>query len=479
MNKTLHNVIYNISYQVLNMIIPLITAPYIARVMGPSGVGVYSYSTSIANYAAVFMLLGIANYGSRTIAFTASRGKEALSKKFWEMYLMQAVSSTIVLLVYGGWILLTDMEYKTALLAQVFFLLSVSLDISWYFTGTGQFKITVARGVIIKVLQTVLIFALVKNERDLIVYILIITVGALVGQFALWSVALKQIGFAKVSIRTIKGHIKPNLILFLPLLASSVFVYMDKIMLQIITDVTSNLGWYEYAEKIVRLPLTVISAIGAVMMPKISSLVSEKGETEAGTYMGVSMRYIAAISSAMCFGIFAIAPELSVVYLGQDFAPCGALMQALSCIIIFSSFANILRTQYMIPMKQEKSYATSIIAGSVVNLLLNLIFIPMFGAMGAVIGTIGAEASVCVGHIWNVRKKLSLRQYVRDWIHFILCGVFMLLMVRGIGLLISEIRVRLVVEIAIGVLIYSGVATTVLCMKKDKFILRILKKRGE
>lgn len=476
MNKTLSNLIYNVSYQILNMIIPLITAPYIARVMGPSGVGVYSYSTSVANYAAVFMLLGIANYGSRTIAFAMNKDKEVLSKKFWEMYLMQLLSSIIVLLVYVGYLLFAEVEYRTVLFAQIFFLFSVMLDISWYFTGTGQFRVTVTRGVIIKVLQTVLIFLFVKRAEDITVYILIITIGTLIGQLALWPIALKQISLIKVNIRTVIPHIKPNLVLFLPLLASSVFVYMDKIMLQIITDTTSNVGWYEYAEKIVRIPLTVVSAIGAVMMPKISAIASEKGEDEVGTYMDVSMRYMALLSSAMCFGIIAIAPELSIVYLGKEFAPCGVLMQALSCIIIFSSFANVLRTQYLIPMKKDRSYAVSIIAGAVVNLILNMILIPLFGAMGAVVGTIGAEMAVCVGHIWSVREKLNLKDYFKEWISFLICGVTMFLSVRVVGPIITNLYIRLVVEILVGFVVYCVLALIVLHIRKDDFLSRILRR---
>lgn len=478
MNKTLNNILYNVAYQILNMIIPLITAPYISRIMGPDGVGIYSYSTSVASYFAVFMLLGIANYGSRTIAINTNKSKEDLSTIFWGMYAFQLLSSVVVLLVYIGYLMFFEMEYKSALIAQFFYLLSVMADISWYFAGTGQFKVTVTRGMVIKILQTVSIFTFVNEANDIIIYILIMTFGTLVGSFALWPIVLKQICFVKISAKIVGKHVKPNLVLFLPLLASSVFVYMDKIMLQIITNTTSNVGWYEYAEKIVRIPLTVVSAIGVVMMPKISAMATKTGEVALGKYMQISMRYIALLGSAMCFGIGAIAPELSVVYLGNEFFPCGSLMQLLSCVIIFSSFANILRTQYLIPMKKDRAYVFSIIAGAVVNLLLNMMLIPPFGAMGAVVGTIGAEVTVCLGHVWSVRKQLPLKKYFKEWLHFVLCGVIMLIFVRSIGAFVESLSSRLAVEIMLGIVSYCVLAVLVLFAKKDDLFLRLLRKRS-
>ena len=478
MKKTLNNIIYNMAYQILNMIIPLITAPYISRIMGPDGVGVYSYSTSVANYFAIFMHLGIANYGSRTIAINMNKGKEKISKSFWEMYAFQLISSIAMLVVFCWLMIVFDIKYKMAFMAQIFYLLSVMLDVGWYFVGTSQFKITVTRSMIIKILQTFFIFTIVNDASDIIVYILIITVGTLVGNLALWPLVLKQICFVKVKIKNIKQHIKPNLVLFMPILASSVFVYMDKIMLQIMTDETSNVGWYEYAEKIVRIPLMLISAIGAVMMPKISALISEKGEKILEKYMYVSMRYIALLSSAMCCGIVAVAPELGIVYLGEKFRPCGSLMQALSCIILFSSFSSILRTQYLMPMCKDKSYAISIILGAGSNLSLNIIFIPMFGAMGAVIGTIGAEVVACMVHIWSVRKRLPLKLYFKEWFHFMSIGVVMLILVRSIGTFVESISVRLIVEVVLGIISYCIISLFVLIGKKDDLLLHFSRRKG-
>ena len=470
MNKTVKNVFFNVTYQILNIIIPLITAPYIARVMKPEGVGIYSYSNSIAGYFAVFMLLGIANYGSRTIAMSMSSGKRVLSEKFWEMYCFQLITSLVCITLFLILIFSFDFKYKTALLAQIFYLLSIALDISWYFAGTSQFRITVASGFTIKVLQTVAIFSIVKTENDIIKYILIMSFSSFISMAALWCFALKQISFVKVSANGIIQHIKPNLILFIPALASSVFVYMDKIMLGIIAS-SKSLGLYEYSEKIVRLPLTVIGAIGTVLMPRISMLVAENSPNEVKKYINLSVRYISLLAVAMGFGVCAIAPELALVYLGEDFKACGPLMQIMSIIIITNSFADIIRTQYLIPMKKEKIYIYSVIFGACINLILNGIFIPVLGSAGAAIGTIGAELTVVISYIAATFKELPFKKFSLEWLASISCGLVMLFSITVVKTFINSTFVRLAAGFIVGVISFSVSAVISLCLRKDRIII--------
>ena len=473
MSKTVQNIIFNVTYQIFNIIIPLITAPYIARVMGASVVGVYSYSSTMASYFSVFMLLGVANYGSRTIAIS----QKDRTKKFWEIYFFQFFMSVVGNLIFM-FLALRDGEYKSALVAQVFYLLSVLMDVSWYFAGTGQFKTTLIRGLSIKVLQTILIFCFVKNGNDIILYILIMSIGNLVGSFVLWPILIKQIGYSKVHIGGVVSHIKPNLILFLPLLASSIFVYMDKIMLTFITDDISHLGWYEYAEKIVRIPLTIISAIGAVMMPKIASISNGNHASRIHTYMNISMRYISILATAMCFGLVGIASDLVPIYLGGDFLPSVRLVQIMSTIIIFSSFANIIRTQYLIPLKKEKGYVISIFAGAFVNIVLNMIFIPVCGAMGAALGTVGAEITVFVGHIFAVNKHIRIWGYLKEWGYSILNGIVMFVVIQGIGLWFDNDLLRLILKFILGTIVYAITTLVLLILRKDNYIVGIVNKNS-
>lgn len=476
MSKMVSNVLLNISYQILNMIIPLVTAPYISRVMTPNEIGIYSYSNSLSGFVAVFMLMGIANYGSRTIALNSDKEKTGLSKIFWELYAFQICTSCIGVTFFLLLIPFSTAEYRSALLAQIFYLLSVALDVSWYFTGTGQFKITVTRGCGIRILQTVAIFSFVKNADDLLAYILIMSIGTLLGNLLLWTIALRQISFTAVSARHVISHIKPNLVLFIPLLASSVFVYMDKVMLGSIAS-SVDLGLYEYAEKIVRIPITVISAIGAVMMPTISGYIARNDILRSRKIMDTSMTYISLLAAAMFFGILAIAPELAATYLGPSFGDCGELMQIMSIIIVFSSFGNILRTQYLIPHMQDKAYALSIVAGAMINLLLNGLLIPPLGCIGAAVGTVGAELMVLVGHLLSTRTELNLKQFFEQWGRALLCGFFMFLVIELAVSRISDDLLRLLLGIATGVVGFIIAALMLLRFQNDDILPILLRKK--
>lgn len=475
MNKTVRNVLLNVSYQILNIIIPLITAPYISRIMTPNEIGIYSYSNSFSGFIAVFMLLGMGNYGSRTIALNAEKGKWKLSGIFWELYAVQICTSCAGIVIFLLLIPASAAEYQPALLAQIFYLLSVALDVSWYFTGTGQFRIAVTRGCVIRILETVAIFSLVKGVEDLLAYVLIMSVGTFLGNMVLWLIVMKQIAVASVSIKAVTAHIKPNLLLFIPLLASGIFVYMDKVMLGTIAS-SVDLGLYEYAEKIIRIPLTVISAIGAVMMPTISGYIARQDELAGRKVLHTSMTCISFLACGICFGILAIAPELTAVYLGPSFLGCGELMAVMSVIILFSSFANVLRTQYMIPHMQDTAYALSVISGAAANLVLNVLLIPSLGCLGAAIGTVGAEFLVLAGHLIATRKNLPLKQFLVRWGWSMVVGLFMFAVVEWVTSWIYNDLYSLLTGIAVGVFTFTAAALGLLWLKKDDLVWVLLRK---
>ncbi|MCQ2440627.1 MAG: oligosaccharide flippase family protein [Clostridia bacterium] len=471
------NLIYNILYQISMLIIPLITAPYISRVIGAEGVGVYSYSTSVANYFALFMLLGVGNYGSRTIA-QSKQNKELLSKNFCEIYFFQFICSVIVIIIYVLFIIFAaDNNYKIALALQFIYLLSVAFDVCWYFTGSEQFKIIVTRGIIVRFAEVLLIFLLVKTRTDVYKYILIMTLGTFVSILCLWSIVFKQVLFKRVSFRSLLPHIKPNIILFIPLLATSVFNLMDKIMIKLINHDISAVGIYEYSEKIVKLPLSVILAIGTVMLPRISNLIANNEIKGADNYFKLTMKYLGILVVAMAFGIAAVAPTFSVVFYGNEFRECGKIITVLAVILITASWANIIRTQYLIPTYNEKIYTISVIAGAVVNLILNFIFIPLLGAYGAAIGTIGAEITLCVIHTVGVWKKIQIWEHIFCWIEYIVIGILMFIVVRLVGSHLADSIISLILQIGIGGLVFIISVIILLLIKKDEFLFGVLKSK--
>ena len=251
MSSIKKNFSLNFIYQLLNIIVSLITTPYIARVLGAENSGIYSYSYAVANYFLLFAMLGINNYGNRCIAF-ARDSREERSEVFSELYTTQILFSLAVIIVYGFYII-SICEAKIIACFQLFYLMSAIFDINWFFFGMEQFSLTVTRNVIIKLSLTAGIFIFVKNRNDLYLYTFLMATSQLLNTIVLHFVLRKFVDFHFVKIAKIKNHIKPLMVMFIPVLAISIYNIMDKVMLGYM-DTKEAVGYYEYSERIMQIP---------------------------------------------------------------------------------------------------------------------------------------------------------------------------------------------------------------------------------
>ena len=427
MSNPKNNFIYNVVYQILILIIPLITSPYLARVIGVDGVGTYSYTYSIVHYFMLFTLLGLNNYGNRAIAKVRD-DKEKLSKTFWSIYIFQVIMGLSMLALYVLYVLVSNTSYKTLAIIEILFIISAILDINWLFFGMEEFKKTITRNTIVKILNVVLIFLLVKNSNDLWKYTLIMAGMTTIGQLILWGYLANKIRIVKIKIKDIKKHIKPNLILFIPVIAISLYKMMDKIMLGSIANVT-EVGYYENAEKIINIPMAFITALGTVMLPRVTNLVAKGSLEKAREYTSKSIHFVMFMSFAMCCGLIAIGYNFAPVFFGIEFQKTGILIMLLSTTLIFLSFANVIRTQYLIPKEKDKIYIKSVSLGAVVNLIMNVIFIPQYGSIGACFGTIAAEFIVMAYQAYSVRKDLPIMSYIKTVMPFAAKAIIMLIII--------------------------------------------------
>lgn len=451
MSQVKKNFLYNIMYNILVLIIPLITAPYLSRVIGASSIGIFSYSYSIAQYFVLFAMLGLANYGNRSIAKVRDN-QLRLNKEFSSIYSLQLITSTIIILLYMIFLIFIK-EDKIVFIIQLIYVLSVLFDVSWLFFGVEKFKTTVLRNSIIKILSTISIFVFVQTKSDLKIYILINALSIFLSQFILWLMARKIVKYEKPTKKDIMKHLLPNLKLFIPVLAISLYNIMDKVMLGIIVNKT-QVGYYENAEKIIQIPITVISALGTVMLPRITNLLA-KGKTEqVKKYIDDSMKFIMFISIPISVGLITIGKDFCIIYFGKDFYTTGKLVEILGCVIIFKSWANIIRTQYLIPFEKDFAYILSVCLGAVFNLIFNLLFISKLGAIGACVGTIIAEFSVMSVQTIYVLKELNIRNYIVDSIKFILKAAIMGGAIIFIGHFYLNGILRIVFQVSMGILLY-------------------------
>ena len=453
MHSLKKNFIYNSIYQLLILIIPLITAPYLSRVVGAEGVGTYSYTYSIVYYFMLLTLLGVNNYGNRSIAKIRDN-KQELSKTFWSIYLFQFIMGILMISAYLIYLIFFEREYKNIAIIQIFFIFSAMLDINWLFFGLEEFKKTIMRNLFVKVGTVILIFTFVKESQDLWKYTLIMSGMTVLSQLILWNFVRKKICFVKISWKDIIKHIKPNIILFVPVIAVSIYKMMDKVMLGILSTVT-EVGYFENAEKIINIPMALISALGTVMLPRISHILSKGDTNKVSEYIEKSIIFVMFLSFAMSFGLISIGYNFAPFYFGNEFQKTGVLIMLLSITIPFISFANVLRTQYLIPGEKDKIYIKSVIIGAIINITMNCILIPICQSFGACIATIAAEFFVMFYQSYAVRKNLKIGVYIKKSVPFFIKSFIMLIVIYPLNFIDINVLLRLLIQILLGCIIYG------------------------
>jgi O-antigen/teichoic acid export membrane protein len=449
MDSIRKNYIYNSIYQILSFLTPLITTPYISRILTVKGIGEYSFYYSIASYFVIFIMLGLNNYGNREVA-TVRNNLKKLTCVFWEIYFLQFSLGIFLTCIYFCYVFFMAQNQVIAL-AMSFYVISAIFDINWFFFGLEAFGFIVTRNVIVKIFSIILIFTCVHNKSDLPIYCTILTTSMLLSQVILWPYLFKKISYVKPCKKNVIKHLKPNLYLFLTVLAVSLYKTMDKIMLGILSS-NKEVGYYESSEKMISLPIALVQSLGIVMLPRMSNLIS-RGYKSVGSLIDKSMMIALFISTSMCFGIMGISKEFIPLFYGKGFEKCKILFIILLPSCVFLAFANVIRTQYLLPFKKDNVYVKSAFIGAGINISLNLLLISYIGAIGAAIGTFFAELSVAMYQAYKAKDKLPIQKYVYLSIPFIMTGLVMFLILymipTGENLLIS-----LVLKVIIGILIY-------------------------
>ena len=420
--RLVKNIIFSIGYNLLTIIVPFVTAPHLARVLGAERVGSYTYVQSIASYFLMFGLLGMRSYGNRTIARVRD-SKNERSAVFWQLYYMQILTGMIAFSLYLCYLLLFDHKNLSLSLIICLYVATGFLNIDWFCDGMEDFSSIAKRTLLIKVLNLIFVFAFVRSENDLDKYCIIMSAGYLASAGLLWPSVLQKIVYIRPKIKDVVRHLRGNILLFIPTIAASVYQIMDKIMIGRLAG-EAELAYYEYAEKITQIPMLLFTALGAVMLSRMSHVFS-KDDGKAFDTLGYSMDLSFTIGSSFCFGLAAIANELVLVYYGFAFSASGSILITLTPMILLYGWANVIRMQYVIPNNLDYVYISSTIIGAFVNLIFNLIFIPRYHAIGAAVGTLAAQLAVAIVFTVYTRKRLPLKQYFLRELPLVCIGLVM------------------------------------------------------
>ncbi len=464
------NYIYRTFYEILVLITPFITTPYVSRVLGADGVGIYSYTFSIITYFTLFAALGTVTYGVREIA-QHRNDKQQSSKLFWEIELMTVATTSMCLLVWCG-VIAFSKQYRPYFIALIPVLMGTMFDISWYFTGHEKIKNIVICNSLFKIAGIVLLFVFVRQRDDLIIYVVINSLVTMLGNLSMWIYLPKML--TKVDIRTLtfKNHFKETLIYFVPTIATSIYTVLDKTLIGAITHDTYQNGYYEQANKIMRMIYTIsFIAINSVMSVRISYLFAEKKYNEIKDRIRKTMDFIFLIGCGCAFGVIGIAGRFVPAFFGPGYEPVVNLLCYMSPLIIIIGISNCLGSNYYTPSGQRARSAKVLVLGSVLNLILNFAMIPFIGATGAVIASIIAESVISILYVRMSGEYMSGKLLLKMSWKRIICGLIMLIFVLLLGKFLPYGNlVVVVIQVVVGVAVYFGL----LLLMKDNLLRELI-----
>lgn len=464
------NVILNMIYQVLNVAVPFITAPYLARVLGPEGMGRYSFTNSIQAYFCFFCALGTATYGVREISRERDNVKQR-SLLFWEIELLTCMTSISCIII---WLIMTSCSSGNRIyyFAWTMNLFSVLFDISWFYVGLELFGYTVGRNAVVRVLGMILIFVFVKAREDLILYVCILAGMNLVGSLSLWAALRKYTVPIKLSELNIFRHFRETLIYFIPTIATSIYTMLDKTLIGIITHSLAENGYYEQATRIIDILKSVtFTALNAVMGARISYLFAQNSYDEIHRKIEISINYVAFVGVGVMFGIIGVADRFVPVFFGDGYTRVALLMKMLSPMAVIIGISNCLENQFYFPAGLRNVSAKFVIVGSVLNLFLNLLLIPRYMSVGAVAASIISEIVITGFYIRRCCDFISPRIIASIFWKKVMAGIAMFSVLYLINGVLSDGVIALALEVVIGAIVYC----TLIMIMKDQYCLAFVR----
>lgn len=448
------NFIFRALYEVLVLITPFITIPYIARVLGSDGEGIRSYTGSVMAFFTMFAALGTPQYGLREIARHRDNPEEA-SKLFWEIEILTVFTSFVCLIGWLG-VCLFWKEYRIYFLAMTPSLLGTMFDISWFFTAHEKVGYTVARSAFFKILGIVLLLTFIKSKADLALSILLSSLTGLLGSLSMWSFLPRML--VKVDFRTLRfrHHFHETLVYFVPTIATSIYTILDKFLLGLIGHNYNMSGYYEHAHKLMGIINSLVfTSLNAVMEARVSYLFALGRTDEIKHRIRRAIDFTFLVGMGCVFGIAGIAHVFVPFFWGPGWEPVETLVYYMCPLTIIIGVSYCLGSLYYNPSGNRAQSARYLIYGACVNLVLNLLLIPKWSAYGAVIASILAEGTITTLYVRNCKGYLTAGTIFTCGWKRLLAGLAMCALVMAVGRLgITSSILKLIVQILAGAAFY-------------------------
>ena len=459
------NYLFNTSYQILALIVPLITTPYVSRVLTANGIGIYSYTFSIVSYFVLFSALGTSTYSNRNLGIVRDNIEER-TKFFWEIFSLRAILSSLSLVIYFSYVIFFA-ENKFIAALQGIYLLDVMMDVTWFFQGMENFKMIAVRNYVIKLVNVIFIFTMVRDESDLWLYVFGLSFWTLLANISMWLPLRKLIKGPNIRHIQPFNNISIIIQLFVPTIASQIYTMLDKSMIGWISGKASENGCYEQSDKIVKMSITLIIALGTVTIPKISRLFAQGKMDGMKKLLYRSYRFVWALGCALMFGVIGINFVLVPVFFGPGYDRVKIILPILSTLFIIMGLNHTTGRQYLISTGRQKAYMYIVIVGGIINVLVNAACIPFFGAVGAAIGSVIGEIVILIvqlTYVYKIKEFEIHKIFSSSW-HYIIAGVVMMTVTLFAQRVLPANFIGLAALIVIGAVCYC----LILLIFRDEF----------
>lgn len=463
------NFIMNAFLTMSSFIFPLITFPYISRILLPEGTGKVSFATSVISYFVILAQLGIPTYGIRACAKVRDN-REELSKTAHELLVINIIMCCFSYLILGI-LLMTVPKFKsekTLLIIVSLTLLFNTIGMEWLYKALEQYMYITIRSIIFKVIAVIAMFLLVHEKSDYIIYGAIsIFASSASNIFNLINVH-KYINLKPIGNYNLKQHLKPVFIFFAISCAATIYTNLDTVMLGFIkTD--SDVGCYNAAVRIKSILVSIVTSLGVVLLPRASYYLEHNmiSEFYKITKKAINFVFIIAVPLMAYFILFA----KEGIFLLSGSAYIGAVkpMQIIMPTLVFIGLTNIMGIQMLVPMGKEKIVLYSEIAGALVDLVINIVLILRWASAGAAIGTLVAEIIVWIVQYCALRKDVKSAYLTIDY-KTILWAILMAI----VGVVwVKTLSINVFFKLIISAVMFFGIYFGVLMIRKDELTIEM------
>lgn len=460
------NFIMNSILSASMIIFPLISYPYVSRVIQPSGTGAVSFVNSVVTYFSMFAQLGIPTYGIRACAQVRDN-KEELTRTVQEIMLINLMTCVIVYIVFGIAINVVPQfrAEKTLFLIMGSMILFNAIGVEWLYKGLEQYSYITVRSIIFKGIALVAMFLLIRDKQDYAIYGAI-TILASVGSNLLNFLNLRRYVSLKLAGKLdLRRHMKPISIFFAMSVATTIYTNMDNVMIGFIKGTTEN-GYYDAAIRIKNILVSFVTSLGTVLMPRVSYYIENGEEENFQQITKKALHFVVLISIPLCV-YFIIFARLTILLIAGDLYENSILpMQLIMPTLVLIGLSNIIGLQMLVPLGREKQVLYSEVVGAVVNLIINSCLIPSIGAAGAAIGTVAAELAVLAFQIF------VLRAYIKSYIQEIQCIPLAIALVISVGVSfwIRSMEMGAFLMLLISSFLFFGIYFLTLLLTREKLV---------